>query len=411
MKLAPTLAAVVLRARSGCAGWLLALGASVFLAACTTLSTWLPSWMTSGPPVPSFSWLFPGGPSLGSLPDYNAKTTPRLSWQVGVGGKGGGGFAPAVRSDAVYAAGDDGTLVSVDPTSGAQRWRSNAGTRLSAGVGANASLVVVGTDKGEVLAFDTSGKPLWQAKVSSEVSGPSLPTDTMLIVWSIDGKIFGLAPQDGSRKWVYQRVMPPLTVRRFAGGLVTRGGLFTGTAGGKLLAIDAQTGNLAWEGNVATPKGATELERIADVTSLPVVDERTVCAAAYQGRLACFDPQRGTLIWSREFGSLGGLALDNRYVYITDDSGAIQALDKTTGTSVWKQDKLAMRAPSGPVVVGDYLGVVDGGGYLHLLDRNDGSLIGRLATDGKAALAQPVASGDAVVWQSAGGNLISASTR
>ncbi len=208
-----------------------------------------------------------------------------------------------------------------------------------------------------------------------------------------------------------QRVIPPLTVRRFAGGIVTRGGLFTGTAGGKLLAMDVATGNVAWEGNVATPKGATELERIADITSLPVIDEREVCAAAYQGRLACFDPLRGTLIWSRDFGSLGGIALDNRYLYLTDDKSAIQALDKTTGASVWKQDKLAARAPSGPAVVGDYLAVVDGEGYLHLLDRNDGSLVGRLATDDKAPLAQPVAAGDTMVWQSAGGNLISAATQ
>jgi outer membrane protein assembly factor BamB len=411
MKAASSCAVAIRCARFRPVSLLLAVGASALLAACTTLSTWLPSWMTSAPPVPTFSWLFGSGPKLGPLPDYTAKANPRLNWQVAVGGKGSSGFVPAVRSDAVYAAGDDGTLLSVDPATGAQRWRNNTGAPLSAGVGADATLVLVGTEKGDVLAFDTSGKPLWQTKVSSEVSGPPQPADTTLIVWSIDGKIFGLTPADGSRKWVYQRVIPPLTVRRFAGGIVTRGGLFTGTSGGKLLAIDATTGSLAWEGNVSTPKGATELERIADITSLPVVDQQEVCAAAYQGRIACFDPQRGTLTWSRDFGSLGGLALDNRYLYITDDNGAIQALDKVTGASVWKQDKLATRLPSGPVVVGDYLAVVDGGGYLHLLDRNDGSLVGRLATDGKAALAQPVALGDATVWQSAGGNLFSASTR
>jgi outer membrane protein assembly factor BamB len=406
MKPAPT-SAPARRARSGRAGLLLALGAAALLPGCSTLSTWLPSWLTT---PPSFSW-FHSGPKLGPLPDYVAKTTPRLNWEVSVGGKAGGGFAPAVLTDTVYAAGEDGTLVSVDPATGRQRWRSNAGMPLSAGVGADANLVVVGTDKGDVLAFDTTGKALWQAKVSSEVSGPPKPTDATLLVWSIDGKIFGLLPKDGSRKWVDTRVIPPLTVRRFAGGVVTRGGLFTGTAGGKLLAIDVATGNVAWEGNVTTPKGATELERIADVTSLPVVEERAVCAAAYQGRVACFDPQRGTLAWSRDFGSLGGLALDNRYLYITDDKGAIQALDKATGASVWKQDKLATRAPSGPVVVGDYLGVIDGEGYLHLLDRNDGGLVGRLITDGTAALAQPVALGESTVWQSVGGNLISVSTR
>ncbi|HEY8622649.1 MAG TPA: PQQ-binding-like beta-propeller repeat protein, partial [Casimicrobiaceae bacterium] len=192
---------------------------------------------------------------------------------------------------------------------------------------------------------------------------------------------------------------------------ISRGGLFTGTAGGKLLALNLATGALGWEASVATPKGATELERIADVTSTPVVEERQACAAAYQGRIACFDVLRGTLIWSRDFSSLGGIAADGRYLYVTDDKGSIHALDKTTGASIWKQDKLSARFPSGPVVVGDYLGIVDGEGYLHLLDRNDGNLVGRVATDGSAALSQPVAVGNAAVWQSAGGTLISASAR
>ena len=89
----------------------------------------------------------------------------------------------------------------------------------------------------------------------------------------------------------------------------------------------------------------------------------------------------------------------------------MHALDKITGASVWKQDKLAARFPSGPVVVGDYLGIVDAEGYLHLLDRSDGGLVGRVATDGSATLSQPVALGDSAIWQSSAGNLISASAK
>jgi outer membrane protein assembly factor BamB len=230
-------------------------------------------------------------------------------------------------------------------------------------------------------------------------------------VWALDGRIYGLSDADGSQKWFYQRANPPLTVRRFAGGTTRRGALFTGTAGGRLLALDLATGALGWEASVATPKGATELERIADVTSTPVVEERQACAAAFQGRVACFDIVRGTLIWSRDFSSLGGIAVDGRYLYVTDDKGSIHALDKSTGASIWKQDKLAARFPSGPVIVGEHVGIVDGEGYLHLLDRNDGNLVGRVATDGSAALSQPVTVGNAAVWQSAGGTLISASAR
>jgi outer membrane protein assembly factor BamB len=403
-----TRAAEAVRHRAGVGVATALLAAS--LAGCSTLSTWLPSWLTE-PSWPSWLSWGHGAHKPGPLPEFAAKANPRVNWQVSVASKATPGFAPAARGEAVYAAAPDGAMVSVDPATGTQRWRVNAGKSLSAGIGADATSVVVGTDKGDVLAFDVAGKPVWQAKVSSEVSGPPMPVDGTVIVWSIDGKIFAFSETDGARKWVYQRATPPLTVRRFAGGVVSRGGLFTGTPGGKLLGIDVATGALAWEGNVTTPKGSTELERIADITSLPVVEERQVCAAAYLGRVACFDVQRGTLAWSRDFGSLGGLTIDNRYLFLTDDKGAIQALDKATGASVWKQDKLAQRFPGGPVVIGDYVGVVDAEGYLHLLDRNDGALVGRVATDGKPAASQPIAVAEAAIWESTGGSLISASVR
>ena len=276
----------------------------------------------------------------------------------------------------MYAAGTSGTLIRVDPATGATAWRIEAAKRLSAGAGADATLVAVGTDKGDVLAFTADGKPLWQTKVTSEVVSPPKVAEGVVVVWSGDGRVFGVAASDGKTRWVYQRNNPPLTVRNYAGGVITRGGLFVGTAGGKLLALDLATGNLGWEANVATPKGATELERIVDITSLPFIDANQACAVAYQGRIACFDLLRGTLNWSRDVSSLDGLVGDARYLYVTDDKGAIHALDKTTGASAWKQDKLAQRRPSGPQLVGAYVAVVDGEGFVHLLDTNDGSLVG-----------------------------------
>jgi len=200
-------------------------------------------------------------------------------------------------------------------------------------------------------------------------------------------------------------------VRNYAGAAASRGGLFIGVAGGKLLALDLPTGSMAWEGNVATPKGATELERIADVTSLPVVAERQACAVAFQGRVACFELTRGNLNWSRDVSSLEGMAVDARNLYVTDDKGAIHALDHSTGASVWKQDKLAQRKPGGPQIVGGELGVVDIEGYLHLIDRNDGSLVGRAATDGAPATSQPALAGANAVWQSSGGTLYAFTAR
>jgi outer membrane protein assembly factor BamB len=371
------------------------IAASLLASGCAT--SWFPKI------TPPWQW-WASAKKLGPLPAYTGNVNPQLAWQAQVGAAAPG-FAPAVTSDAIYAAASNGTLTRVDRTSGNVVWQVSAGKPLSAGVGADATLVVVGTNQGEVLAFGPDGKPQWQTKVTSEILSPPNVADGIVVVWSGDGRVFGLSAADGKTKWVFQRATPPLTVRNFAGGTISRGGLFVGTAGGRLIALDVATGNVAWEGNVATPKGATELERIADVTSLPLVEERQVCAVAYQGRVACFEIIRGNLNWSRDLSSLSGLVSDSRYIYITDDKGAVHALDKATGASAWKQDKLSDRKPSGPQLVGDYVLVVDGEGYAHLLDKNDGSLVGRLATDGTGATTQPSRSGAEAIWQSVGGAL------
>jgi outer membrane protein assembly factor BamB len=388
------------------AGLAAAVAATLLVAGCSSM----PSWMPSMPGPPSFAWLLGSSKKPGPLPEIQATVTAQAAWQASIG-KARAGFAPAVTGDAVYVAAADGTLARLEAATGRSVWRISAGKALSAGVGADTTLVVVGTDKGEVLAFDVDGKPLWQSRISSEVVSPPDVAEGIVAIWSGDGRIYGLSATDGSRKWVYQRVNPPLTVRNSAGGIVSRGGLFTGTPGGKLVALDHASGNVGWEASVATPKGATELERITDITSLPILQERQVCAAAFQGRVACFDANRGVLIWSRDISSLEGMTGDSRHVYVTDDKSNLHALDRSTGASIWRQDKLEKRFIGGPVIVGDQVGVVDVEGYLHLIDRNDGKLVGRFATDGSGATSQPVAVGDRALWQSQNGTVFAVGAR
>ena len=299
----------------------------------------------------------------------------------------------------------------VAAATGRQVWRINVGQKLSAGPGADEEHVAVGTDKGDVLAFDANGKPAWTAQVSSEVVAPPRIADGVVVVFSGDGRIYGLSAADGKTKWVHQRGNPALTIRNTAGGVTSRGGVFTGTPGGHLLALDVTTGSVGWDATVASPKGATELERIADITRLPLIDSQQACAVAYQGRVACFDILRGNLLWSRDMSSLAGLTGDERDLYITDDKGSVHALDKTSGASIWKQDALAERKIGGPQLVGDFVGVVDAEGYLHLLSRTDGAYVGRLATDGQPATAQPSVMAGSGLWLSDAGTLYSVTAR
>lgn len=345
------------------------------------------------------------------LPEIKPSVAVKTQWQASIGSAGDYVFTPALQDGSVYAAGHDGNVARFDAESGRQLWRVATGKKLSAGVGVGSGLVLVATRKGEVLAFDLDGKALWQSRVSSEVLSAPQAAEGIVVVRAADGQITGLDARDGKRKWVYQRALPSLAIRSHAGVVVTRGGVFAGYAGGKLVALSISNGVLGWEASVAQPRGATELERIADVTSQPVVDGNSICAVAYQGRVACFEISSGNLIWAREMSSVAGLSLDASSLYVSDARGAVHALDKSSGASLWKQDKLSNRRLSAPAVSGKFVAVADLEGYVHFLLREDGSFAARAATDGSAIAATPLLLEPDLLLQTRNGGLFALGAR
>jgi outer membrane protein assembly factor BamB len=327
---------------------------------------------------------------MAPLPALTSSIAVSTLWQASVGNSRQAIFSPAVAGDSVYAAAYDGAIIRLDGDSGKQLWRIDAGERLIGGVGSDGKLVVVGSSTGEVLAFDVNGTAQWKAQVTSEVLAAPQVADDVVVVRSADGRIFGLDAKDGKRKWYYQRSTPALTVRSAVGISISRGIAYAGFAGGKLVAINLNNGAVRWEATVALPRGATELERVTDVIGLPAVSEREVCAVAFQGRIGCFDLATGQAVWGREMSSTSGLSLDARFAFVSDDKGAVHALDRIGGTSVWKQDKLRLRNLSAPLALGQEIVVADIQGYVHFLARDSGAFVGRVATDGSPVSTNPV---------------------
>jgi outer membrane protein assembly factor BamB len=260
-----------------------------------------------------------------------------LTYPIGVSVTGTTALVPAFYDDAIYAASSGGKITRFDPVTGDEVWSIDTKHRLSGGVGVSAGVILVGTFKGKILAYDVNGNQLWESQVTSEVLSPPQVDNSMVVVRTGEGRIFGLDLADGKRKWVYQGSIPSLTVRSFAGVLVKGGGVFAGFPGGKLVALKLSNGKVGWEVAVSKPRGVTELERITDVTSLPVVDDQQICAVAYKGRVSCFEVMSGNPIWTRDVSSSAGLTMDNKYVYVSDDDGAVVAYDKNNGTVIWKK--------------------------------------------------------------------------
>ena len=306
-------------------------------------------------------------------------------------------FTPAIDNGYIYAAGSKGEVLKLSAASGKQEWRVNLGEAITGGVGIGANLVLIGTKSGYVVAYDFNGKMLWKAKVSSQVLSAPKVDFGVVVVRCGDSRIYGLNAVDGSRKWIYERATPPLSLKSSAGVVLDGGAAYAGFAGGKLISLRVEDGKVLWEVSVAQPKGTTEIERIADITSLPVVDGSLVYAVAYQGKVAAVDRATGRIAWSRDISSYTGLNAEDARVFISHAASSVYALDFSTGKTYWRQGDLRQRRITAPLPMGNVIAIGDVEGYVHLLNREDGVFVGRLQIEEAPIMPQMVALGTSTI--------------
>jgi len=351
----------------------------ILLGGCATMNPM--NWFGSGPT----------GPKPAPLPVVTGPQSLRVVWQANLGAAGSFIFRPAAVGDSVYAAGRNGTVARFDAATGAVRWRVSVGAQLSGGVGTDGTLVAVGTDKGDLIVLGAeNGEVRWRARTSSEILAPPEFGPDLVLARSADSRIFAFGAADGKRRWVYQRAAASLVVRSPAGMVVSNDHVFAGFSGGKLVAVALANGTARWEATVSTPKGATELERVTDIAGDPVIQGREICAAAFQGRVACYDLQTGNQLWARDISTLTGAGVDARYVFVSDEKGAVHAFDRSNGRTVWKQERLSHRRLSLPLPLGTEVAFGDYQGYVHAAARESGAFVSHVPTDGSAILAAPV---------------------
>jgi outer membrane protein assembly factor BamB len=347
----------------------------------------------------------PKGNLPAPLVELKGTMAVRTAWKLDMGKADNYIFTPATIGNTLVLAGANGSLARVEAANGHQLWRIKAPVGLTAGVGTDGSIIVVGGDKGAVLAFDMDGKALWTAQASSEVLSSPVVGQGTVVVRSIDNRIVGLDAKNGEKKWTVQRVAPPLTLRIAPGMVVVDKEVIIAQPGGKLLALNLATGAARWEVAVGESRGATELDRVTDIGGAPVLFDHDVCAVSYQGRVGCFDLATGSAKWTKPLSSDVGVSVDQRFVFAVDDKGAVSAFNREGGASVWKNDKLGYRNLSTPVSYGRAVAVGDYQGYIHFLSREDGAFLARAATDGSAITSPPVVAGSNLIFQTQSGTV------
>lgn len=343
------------------------------------------------------------------LTDFSPTAQVKRIWSTQVGrgdSKRLVSLSPLVHNDIVYVADPGGRVSALAIDSGKQIWRVETEIPIGGGVGFGDDLILLGSKDGQVLALEpTTGASRWVSPVSSEVLAPPVALSGVVVVQTIDGKIFGLSSRDGSQLWMQQRTEPPLSLRGTSSPIISRGVALSGFASGKIVAFEIDSGRLLWERTVAHPSGSSEVERLVDVDSTPLVVGNTLFAASFQGNIVAIDMRTGRTFWSRDVSTYTGMDADQQNIYLTDESGNVLALDQRTGTSLWRQDKLHARLLSAPTLVAEYVAVGDVAGYVHWLSKDTGQFAARMRVTDGAIRSRGVAAGSTLFVQSQKGQL------
>jgi len=327
-------------------------------------------------------------------------------WSTSVGSSETFNFHPVVAGDAVYAASHRGNLAKIDLMSGNKMWEASVPERLAIGPGSDGRVTVAVSIKGNVYAYDDTGKPIWDVSVGSEVLSEPVVAGGIVVIRALDNRFIGLDAQTGVRKWIYQRQQSALSLRVGYGMLpINNEVIVTGFAGGRFGMIAIGNGGLVWETPVSFPKGFSEIERLNDVTAKPSMEGDIICAVSYQGRIGCGQARTGNLLWFKDYSSYTGTAQSRDLVFSANEKSYVTAFATKDGSQAWENTQLTFRDVGEPLAVGRVLLMGDAQGYVHAFSQANGEMVARIRHDSSPISAAPIAVGGLILIQSQGGKI------
>jgi outer membrane protein assembly factor BamB len=401
----------------------LLLTASVLLSGCTTVANW---------------FYDDDELEIRRLKPIEMQFTPTQTWSAELGdgiGKFYSKLKPAVAYDKVFAANRQGIVAAFEQSTGQKVWSRNFATydeegltsgirklwsngvpaKIAGGVTVAYDTVFFGTENGDVFALDAnSGEQKWITTIKGEVLAAPAVDSGIVLVNTGSGYIFALDAGNGEEVWSAESDVPPLSLRGVSSPAAVNGGAIFGTANGKLVVNILESGQTAWEQVISSATGVTELERIVDIDSEPLVSGGTVFVISYDGSLAAVELRSGRVIWKREYKSYRSMSMFGSTLFLVDVNSNVYALDSRNGVELWSQGALKERLLTGVTPIGSYLVGGDQYGFVHWFDQADGKIVSRIEVGGDdedgSIYHAPVVDGNVLYSQTRDGKLVAIET-
>ena len=275
------------------------------------------------------------------------------------------------------------------------------------------------------LAVAAAPERAWQVDIGDGskkgrqlLSSPVTSADRIFTM-DIDFEISAFSKADGEELWTRQPEVPDEDEETFGGGLAYDGGrLYVTTGFGVVMALNADTGEVAWQQTLSGPMraaptvaggrvyvitidnqlnvldaGTGEKEwthsAISESAGLlgggsVAVDGSTVVVPYSSGELFAMRAENGRVVWSdnltaiRRIDAMASLAhirgnpvIDRGIVYAVSHSGRLVAIDQRSGARIWERN---IGGVDTPWVAGEFIFVLSNDNEIYCLTRQGGRI-------------------------------------
>ncbi|HVL77689.1 MAG TPA: PQQ-binding-like beta-propeller repeat protein [Sphingomicrobium sp.] len=336
-------------------------------------------------PVANVEWAQAGGNAAKSVGHVELGSSLGRAFSVSIG-QGSSvrarlASSPVVAQGRVFTIDTLATVRAFDGQTGGEVWRTqfgvdrgNTGSLFGGGIAYDSGRIYATNGLGYVVALDsTNGGILWQVRPGGPLRGEPTVAGDAVYVMSQDNQIYSLKTSNGETNWSSAAALEIAGVFGTAAPAFAQGTIVAGFSSGELNAYRYENGRVVWQDALQRTSIRTSVSSLSDIDADPVIDGGQVFALGIGGRMVALELNSGQRMWEINIAGISTPWVAGDWIFVVTEDAKLIAVHRSNGRVRWinqlprYENERARRGQityTGPVLAGGRLIVAGSNGAL-----------------------------------------------
>jgi outer membrane protein assembly factor BamB len=269
-----------------------------------------------------------------------------------------------------------GNIGAYDKENAGLLWRTTLNAGLSAPLTEDRGQLAAPLASGKMVMLDSAkGVLLWSYAIKGRLlSAPVFSNQYVIVKTDLD-HVYVINRKTGRLQWHYHNDAPSLVLYGSSQPYVSGDSIVVGFASGHLARMRLTDGKVIWARQVSEPSGQTQLARMRDILSTPIVADNRVYWAGFQSGVGAYTFDDGEEIWRYDHGSYYNFTFHDGVLFALTENQHLIAMNAVDGELLWENKQWQGHDTLfAPVFAMGHHYLLDAGNNLYEINPDDGKV-------------------------------------